>query len=191
MQVGRHTGYSPGKNLTAFSYEFAEQIRILVIDSFKGDINSPAGHRPVCSSEIGPSFCVLRFHWLLHFAMQRMSSEKRVVFPFFQPPGRVRALLVPSRDIPRDRLSFGPCFSAFYRDNITRHSGYLVELLLVVRLGFLFVPLAPFLIRQTKKRGDGLTYARRLPLFFNLRLTLNREAGKRNRFQPGVRDRFT
>jgi hypothetical protein len=70
-------------------------------------------------------------------------------------------------------------------------SRYLVGLFLSVRLGFLFVAFAPFVIRQTEERGNRLAHTGRFPLFFNLRLAFNRETGKRNRFQPGVRNRLT
>ena len=57
-------------------------------------------------------------------------------------------------------------------------------------LDLFFFCLAPFVIRQTKERGDRLADARSLVLLLELRLAFDGEARERDRFEAGVRDRL-
>jgi len=52
VQIGWHAGYSARQNLPALSYEFTEEVRVLVINRLKSDVDTPSGHRPICSAKI-------------------------------------------------------------------------------------------------------------------------------------------
>ena len=84
MQIGWHAGYTAGQDLAAFRHEFAQQIRILVIDRLESDIDPASRHRAVCPAEIRPSFSSFGFHGLLNFAMQRVPAKEGIILLFLQ-----------------------------------------------------------------------------------------------------------
>ena len=186
MQIGWHTGYPARQNLSAFRNEFAKQIRVLVIDRLESDINPAPGHRSIRAPKIGPSFSVLGFHELLNFAMQGVPAKKRIILLFLQSSRSIWALFIPGADIPGNRFSLRPGFSALQNDDIARH-----RLVLCFRGRFFFFAFSAFFIGETEQRGDGLTNPSRFPLFLDLCLALDREARKRDRFKPGMRDCFS
>jgi hypothetical protein len=84
VQICGHAGYPARQNLATFCHEFAQQIRILVIDRFKSDIDPATRHSAIGAAEIRPSFSVFRFHGLLNFAMQRVPAKERIILLFFE-----------------------------------------------------------------------------------------------------------
>jgi len=113
MKVSRHPGHTAWKDLAALRDKFFQKVRIFIIDCFGRDINPATRHDSICAAKIGPAFGVFRFHGgLLHFSVQSVAAQERVVLSFLQASRGIRALLVPCADIPRNRSAFGFCFSA-------------------------------------------------------------------------------
>jgi hypothetical protein len=94
MEMCRHTGHPARQNLAAFSHELLEQIRILVVDGFCGNIDATAWHDPVGPSEIRPALGIFRFHYLLHLPMKGAPAQKRIVFFLLQPARCIEAFFV-------------------------------------------------------------------------------------------------
>ena len=53
MEMGRHAGDAAGKDLAAFGDELFQQIGILVIDRFDGDVDPAPGHGAVGTAKCG------------------------------------------------------------------------------------------------------------------------------------------
>ena len=64
MQMRRHSGNAAWENFAAFSHKFLEQVWILVVDGFCGNIDASTRHNPVGPSEVRSAFGVFRFHLL-------------------------------------------------------------------------------------------------------------------------------
>src|SRR6266540_1022792 len=56
MHVCRHPGYATWKNFATFSDEFFEEIGILVIDCFEGNIDPAPRHWTIGATERGTAF---------------------------------------------------------------------------------------------------------------------------------------
>jgi len=52
MKVGRHSCHTSWKDLAAFRHKFLQQIRVLVINRFRRDINPAPGHNAICAAKI-------------------------------------------------------------------------------------------------------------------------------------------
>ena len=131
MQMCWHSGYPPGKNFSALSHEFLEQIRIFVVDRLCRDIDSTARHDPVGPPEIRSAFGVFWFHCLLHLSMQRTAAQKRIVFLFLKAAGCVGAFLVTRTDVAGNRLAFRFRFRALESNDFPWHDGYSFESVIV------------------------------------------------------------
>jgi len=62
VKMRRHAGDAAGKDLAALSDEFFQQVRILVIDRFDGDVDPAARHRAIGAAESGTAFGSLGLH---------------------------------------------------------------------------------------------------------------------------------
>src|SRR5271170_7040170 len=80
---------------------------------------------------------------LLGLPVQRVALQEWVVFLFFQTVWRVRAFLVPRRDVTRRGFALGFRLGAFECDDIAGHD----DLFLGFCGRFLFVAVAAFFIR--------------------------------------------
>jgi hypothetical protein len=121
MKMCWHTGDPSRQNFTAFSHEFLEQIRVFIVDSLCGYVDSTPRHNPICPSKIRSAFGVLGFHDLLHLAMQGASAEERIVLFFLQPAWCVGAFFVASTNVTRNRLACRSRFRALKSDDFPRH----------------------------------------------------------------------
>ena len=121
MQMRRHPGDPARQYFSAFSHEFLEQIRILIIDGFRGNIDATARHDPVGSSEIRSAFGIFRFHYLLHLPMKGASAKKRIVLFLLQAAGCIKAFFVTCGHVTRYRFTFRFRLRALKSDDISRH----------------------------------------------------------------------
>jgi hypothetical protein len=121
MQMRRHASDAPWQNFAAFSHEFFEQVWILVVDGFSGNIDASTRHDPVGPSEIRSAFGVLRFHYLLHLPMKGSSPEKRVVLFLLQATRCIEAFFVARAHVTGNRLAFRLRLRAFKSDDFPRH----------------------------------------------------------------------
>ena len=62
VQMRRHSGDAARKNLATFRDKLFQEIGILVIDRFEGDIDPTARHRPVGAAKSGTAFGCLGLH---------------------------------------------------------------------------------------------------------------------------------
>jgi hypothetical protein len=122
MQMSRHSGDAAGQDFAAFSHKFLEQIWILVIDGFSGNIDASTRHNPVSSSEIRSAFGVFRFHDLLHLPMKGASAQKRVVLFLLQPARCIQAFFVARTNVTGNRFTFRFRLRAFKSDDFPRHN---------------------------------------------------------------------
>ena len=119
--------------------------------------------------------------------MKRVFAQKRVVFLLLEAVRGPRAFLVPLSHVARNRFTKRLRFSAFEGNDLLRHKLFFC----VFRYGRLFFfAFAFFVIGQTEKRGDRLANARRFALLLELRLAFHGKTRKRDRFQPGTRNRL-
>ena len=121
MEVRRHTGHPSRQNLAAFGHKFLEQIRIFVVDGFRGNIDATARHDPVCPSEIRSAFGVFRFHDLLHLPMKSTSAQERIVLFLFQPTRCIEAFFITRSHVTRNWFTFGLCLRALNSNDVPRH----------------------------------------------------------------------
>jgi len=147
VHVRRHTGNAPGQNLPALGDKFLQQIGILVVDRFGGDIDAAPGHRAIGPAESRTAFGGLRLHGCLpRFAVKGMPPQERIVFLFFEPIGCARAFLITRAHVARDRLAERFGFRAFESDNLLRHK----LVLALVGLGLFFFSFGALFIGQTE-----------------------------------------
>src|SRR5207248_8952145 len=129
VHIRRHAGNATGKNFAALSHEFLQQIRILVIDCFYGDVDPASRHGPIRAAKCGTTFWRFWLHgWLFGLAMQCAPPQKRIVFFLLQPVRRARTFLVTSRHITRRRFPKRLGLRAFESDNLLRHRTLLLRL---------------------------------------------------------------
>ena len=121
MQMRWHAGDPSRQNFATFGDEFLQQIRILIINGFRRNIDPATGHDAVCPPEIRSAFCVFRFHRLFHLPMEGPPSQERVVLFLFQPAGRIRTLFVTRSYITRNRFPFRFCLSALESNDVSWH----------------------------------------------------------------------
>ena len=62
MHVRWHAGNATRQNLAALRNKFFQKIRVLVIDCFHGDIDSPPRHGPIGAAKCGTAFRSFRLH---------------------------------------------------------------------------------------------------------------------------------
>ena len=125
MHVRGHAGDAAWQNLAALSDEFSEEIRILVIDRFHGNVDPAARHRAIGAAERGTAFGSFWLHLKLsRLAVEGVPLQKRIVFLLFQTIGRARAFFVPRGRVARDRLAERLGFGAFEGNNFLRHGDY-------------------------------------------------------------------
>jgi hypothetical protein len=154
MQMRRHTGDTARKNLAAFGDKFFQHIRVLIIDRFDRDVDSPSRHGAIRPAKGGTTLGSFGLHgWLLRFPMESMPFQEWIVFLFLEAIGRARAFLVSRGHVTRRRLM--ECFrlGAFQNNNFLRH---FLLLCLGRRNGFFFLPLAAFLLGESKERRNRL-----------------------------------
>ena len=73
MQLRGHARDAAGENFAAFGDEFFQEIRVLVVDRFDGDVDPAARHGTIGAAESGTTFGGLGLHGeLLRFAMERV-----------------------------------------------------------------------------------------------------------------------
>ena len=106
MQMRRHSGNAAWENFAAFSHKFLEQVWILVVDGFCGNIDPTARHDPVGPSEIRSAFGIFRFHCLLHLPMKGASTQEGIVLFFLEPAWRIWTFLVTRADVTRGGFAF-------------------------------------------------------------------------------------
>lgn len=97
MELSGKACYAAGKELPGFGNETLEDLRVLVVDGFQGDVDAAAWHRLVGAAEGRTTFWSLRSgHVLLksmlravnyqcclaNFAVERVALEERIVFLF-------------------------------------------------------------------------------------------------------------
>jgi hypothetical protein len=121
MKMRRHSGDAAWQNFAAFSDKLLEQVRILVVDGFCGDIDPSTGHDPVGPPEIRSAFGVFRFHYLLHLPMKGASAQKRIVLFLLQPARCIQAFFVARADVTGNRFTFRLRFRALKSDDFPRH----------------------------------------------------------------------
>src|SRR5437667_12621442 len=125
MQVRRHAGYATRKDLPALADKFFQQIGVLVIDRFDGDIDPAPRHGAIRAAERGTAFWGFWLHQLLlGFAVQRVSPQKRIVFLFLEAIRRARTFFVSRGHVARDGFAQRFSLGAFKSDNFLRHSCY-------------------------------------------------------------------
>ena len=125
MQVRRHAGDAARKNLAAFGHEFLQEIGILIIDCFNGDVDATTRHRAIGTAEGGTAFGCFRLHGgLLGLAMERVLPQEPIVFFLFQTIWRLRTFLVSLAHVTRNGLPKGLGFGAFERNDFLRHRNY-------------------------------------------------------------------
>jgi len=56
VHVSRHASHSTGKDFAAFADEFFQEIGVLVIDCFDGDIDPASRHGAIGATECGAAF---------------------------------------------------------------------------------------------------------------------------------------
>ena len=102
VHVCWHACHAARKNLAAFSDKFFQEIRIFVIDRFERNINPTPWHWSIGATERGTAFWRFWLHWwLLGFAVQRVSPQKRIVFLFLQAVRRARTFFISCRHVTR------------------------------------------------------------------------------------------
>jgi hypothetical protein len=106
MQVCRHSGDAAWQNFATFSHKFFEQVRILVVDGFCGNIDASTRHNPVGPSEVRSAFGGFRFHYLLHLPMKGASAQKRIVLFLLQTARCIQAFFVARADVTGNRFTF-------------------------------------------------------------------------------------
>jgi hypothetical protein len=121
MEMCRHSGDAAWQNFTAFRHEFLEQVWILVVDGFGGNIDPSTGHNPVGPSEVRSAFCGFRFHYLLHLPMKGASAQKRIVLFLLQPARCIQAFFVARADVTGNRFTFRLRFRALKSDDFPWH----------------------------------------------------------------------
>jgi hypothetical protein len=62
MHVRGHAGDAARQDFAAFGHEFFQQVRVLVIDRLRRDIDAPPRHRPIGATKSGASFGSLGLH---------------------------------------------------------------------------------------------------------------------------------
>ena len=62
VHVRRHPGNTTGQDFAAFGHKLLQQIRILVVDRLRGDVDAAPRHRAVGAAESGAAFGGLRLH---------------------------------------------------------------------------------------------------------------------------------
>ena len=73
VQLRGHARDAAGENFAALSDEFFQEIRVLVVDRFDGDVDPAARHGTIGAAESGTTFGGLGLHGeLLRFAMERV-----------------------------------------------------------------------------------------------------------------------
>jgi hypothetical protein len=151
MQMCRHAGDAARKNFAAFSDKFFEQVWILVVDRFCGNIDPSTWHHPVGPSEIRSAFGVFRFHCLLDLPMKGASAQKRIVLFLLQSARCIQAFFVARADVTGNRFTFRLRLRALKSDDFPRHE-------LILRIGdrVFFFSFTTLLIGQAEKRGDRL-----------------------------------
>jgi len=120
MQVCRHAGHAPWKNLATLSYELFQQIGIFIINRFDRDVDTAARHRAIGTAKSGAAFGSFRLH-LFSFAMERVFAQERIVFLFFEPVRGARTFFVSPGHVTRDRFAERLRFGALESDNFLRH----------------------------------------------------------------------
>src|SRR2546429_3244271 len=127
----RHTRCSRdwSSDVCSSDLEFLQQIRILVIDCFHGDVDPASRHGPIRAAKCGTTFWRFGLHgWLFGLAMQCAPPQKRIVFFLLQPVRRARTFLVTTRHITRRRCPKRLGLRAFESDNLLRHRTLLLRL---------------------------------------------------------------
>ena len=120
MQMRRHTRHAARQNLAALGDEFFQEIGVLVIDRFDGDVDPAPRHGAIGAAKSGTAFGGLGFH-LFRFAVQGVPLQEWIVFFLFKTVRRARAFLVPRAHVARDRFAERFRLGAFESDNFLRH----------------------------------------------------------------------
>src|SRR6266446_10306771 len=106
VHVCRHAGHATRKDFAAFADESFQEIGVLVIDCFDGDIDPASRHGAIGATECGTAFWRFWLHrWLLGLAVQSVSSQKWIVFLFLEPIRRARTFFVPRGHVARRRFA--------------------------------------------------------------------------------------
>jgi hypothetical protein len=144
MQVRRHAGDATWKNFAAFGHELFQEIGIFVINRFNRDVDAAARHGAIGATKSGTTFGGFGLHEkLFRLPMERVLSQKGIVFFLFQSIGRARAFFVSLSRVTRNRFAERLCLGAFERNDLLGHG----ELFLRFLGGRLFLfRLAPFII---------------------------------------------
>ncbi len=125
VHVCWHAGHAARKNLAAFADEFFQEIRIFVIDCFERNIDPTPWHWSISAAERGTALWRFWLHWwLLGFAVQRVSPQKRIVFLFLQAVRRARTFFISRGHVTRGGFAQSFRLGAFKSDNFLRHSCY-------------------------------------------------------------------
>jgi hypothetical protein len=125
VHVGRHSGDAARQNFAAFGNEFSQEIGVLVVDRFDGDVDPAPRHGAIGTTKSGTAFGSFWLHrQLLGFAMKGVPFQERIIFLFFEPVGGAWAFLVARRHVTRNRLAERFRLGAFQNDNFLSHRYY-------------------------------------------------------------------
>lgn len=125
VHVCWHACHAARKNFAAFSDKFFQEIRIFVIDCFERDIDPTPWHRSIGATERGTALWRFWLHWwLLGFAVQRVSPQKRIVFLFLQAVRGAWTFFISRGHVTRGGFAQSFRLGAFKSDDFLRHSYY-------------------------------------------------------------------
>src|SRR5438445_1522392 len=92
MQMRGHAGDAARKNLAALGDEFFQEIRIFIIDSLNGNVDSPTRHGAIRAAKSGTAFGCFRTHHLV--SRCNVCRFKNGLYFFFSSRLGVRGLFL-------------------------------------------------------------------------------------------------